>query len=148
MAADGIALALTFGFIAGPTYWWWCELMGEIIVNHFGVKVGLIGEPDALLGRVVRSLPHRPLASRHRCDMPVICSHLSTADCHLVRLSSNFSIFYQFLHCLFRSLSVSSAGLSPRFRSRSSASDLADAGMVGWMCRMRLVGTDLIHCFP
>ena len=36
--------------------------------------------------------------------------------------------------CLFRSLSVSSVGFSPRFRSRSSANDLADAGMVGWKC--------------
>ena len=37
-----------------------------------------------------------------------------------------------FHHLFFRSLSVSSAGFSPRFRSRSSASDLADAGRVGW----------------
>ena len=35
---------------------------------------------------------------------------------------------------LFRSLIVSSAGVSPRFRSRSSASDLADAGRIGRKC--------------
>ena len=45
---------LSFGLIAGQTYWWWCELMGEFIGNHLGVKVGLVGEPDALVGRVVR----------------------------------------------------------------------------------------------
>ena len=81
-------------------------------------------------------LPQRPLTSRHRCDMPVSWSHLSTADFHLVRLSSTTSFFI----CLFRSLSISSAGFSRRFRSRSSASDLADAGSVGWKCRMRPVG--------
>ena len=59
--------------------------------------------------------------------MLVRLSHLSTADCHLVQLSSTTSFFI----CLFRSLSVSSVGFSPRFRSRSSASDLADAGRVG-----------------
>ena len=36
-------------------------------------------------------LPFRPLTSRHRCDMPVRWPHLSTADCHLVRLSSTTS---------------------------------------------------------
>ena len=44
------------------------------------------------------------------------------ADCHLVRLSSTTSFFI----CLFRSLSVSSAGFSPCIRSRASASDLTD----------------------
>ena len=33
---------------------WWCELMGEFIGNHLGVSVGLVGEQDALVGRVVR----------------------------------------------------------------------------------------------
>ena len=28
---------LSFGLIAGQTYWWWCELMGEFIGNHLGV---------------------------------------------------------------------------------------------------------------
>ena len=41
---------------------------------------------------------------------------------------------HQFLDLLFRSLCVSSAGFSPSFRSRSSASDLADADRVGWKC--------------
>ena len=31
-------------------------------------------------------------------------------------------------------------GFSRRFRSRSSASDLADAIMVGWKCQMRPAG--------
>ena len=31
-------------------------------------------------------------------------------------------------------------GLCPRFRSRSSASDLADAGRVGWKCWIRPAG--------
>ena len=35
---------------------------------------------------------------------------------------------------------VSSSGSSRRFRSRSSASDLADAGRGGWKCRMRPAG--------
>ena len=47
-------------------------------------------------------LPHRPLTSRHRCDMLVRCSHFSTADCHLVRLSSTTSLWI----CLFLSFSV------------------------------------------
>ena len=69
-----------------------------------------------------------PLTSRHRFDTPVRWSHLSTADFHLVRLSSITS----FLICLFRSLSVSSVEFSPRFRSHSSANDLDDAaGLVG-----------------
>ena len=41
---------------------------------------------------------------------------------------------HQFFICLFRSLNVSSVGFSPRFRPRSSASDLADAGRVGRKC--------------
>ena len=28
---------LSFGLIAGQTYWWMCELMGEFIGNHLGV---------------------------------------------------------------------------------------------------------------
>ena len=28
---------LSFGLIAGQTYWWRCELMGEFIDNHLGV---------------------------------------------------------------------------------------------------------------
>ena len=31
-------------------------------------------------------------------------------------------------------------GFCPRFRSRSSASDLANAGRVGWKCRIRPAG--------
>ena len=30
--------------------------MGEFIGNHLGVKVGHVGEPDALVGRVVQFL--------------------------------------------------------------------------------------------
>ena len=45
---------LSFGLITGQTYWWWCELMGKFIGNHLGVKVGFAGEPDALLGQVMR----------------------------------------------------------------------------------------------
>ena len=81
-----------------------------------------------MLGELCGCFPLRPITSRHRCNLPVRWSHLSTADCHLVRLSSTTS----YLIGLFGSLSVSSAGFSPRFRSRSSASDLADAGRVGW----------------
>ena len=47
---------------------------------------------------------------------------------------------HQFSICLFRSLSVSSAGFSWRFRSRYSTSDLADAGRLCWKCLMRLAG--------
>ena len=65
---------------------------------------------------------------RHRCDMPVRWSHLSTEDCYLVRMSSTISFWI----CLFRSLIISSAVFGPHFRSSSAASDLADAGMVGW----------------
>ena len=43
---------LSFVLIAEQTYWWWCELMGEFIDNH--LWVGLVGEPDALVGRVRR----------------------------------------------------------------------------------------------
>ena len=46
-------------------------------------------------------------------------------------------IHQQFWISLFRSLSVSSAGFSRRFLSRSSAIDLADACKVGWKCWMR-----------
>ena len=49
-----------------------------------------------------------------------------------------------FLHLswifLSRSLNVLSAKISRCFRSRSSASDLTDAGWVGWVCRMRTAG--------
>ena len=79
------------------------------------------------MGELFGCLPLRPLPSRHRCDMPVQWPHLSTADFHLARLSSTASFWI----CLFRSLSVSSAGFSLLFRSRSSASDLADVDMVG-----------------
>ena len=33
---------------------WWCELMSQFIGNLFGDWVGLVSEPDALVGRVVR----------------------------------------------------------------------------------------------
>ena len=49
-----LLLELYFGLIAGQTYWWWCELMGKFIGNHLGVLVDLVGEPDTLVGRVVR----------------------------------------------------------------------------------------------
>ena len=104
--------------------------MGALIGNHLGVKVGLVSEPDALIWRFVRLIALRPLASRHGCDMPVLWSNLSTADCHLVRMSSTTSFWI----CLLCSLSVSSAVFSPRYRSRSTASDLADAGRIGWKC--------------
>ena len=68
--------------------------------------------------------------------MPVRWSHLSTANYHLVRLSSTTSFWI----CLFRSLSVSSAAFSPHIRSRSSASDLADAVLVGRKFLMLPVG--------
>ena len=65
--------------------------------------------------------------------MAVRWYHLSTDDCHLVRLSNNNCFWI----CLYGSLSVSSAGLSRRIRSRSSSCDLADDGTVesiecGW----------------
>ena len=56
--------------------------MGEFIGNNLGVYVGPVGEQDALV--LSSCVPHRPLESRHGCDMPVRWSHLSTADCHLV----------------------------------------------------------------
>ena len=34
MTADGIAFELSFGLIAGQTYWWWCKFNGEFIDNH------------------------------------------------------------------------------------------------------------------
>ena len=42
--------------------------------------------------------------------------------------------------CLLRSLSVLSAGFSPCFRSRSTASDMIDVVTVGWKFGMRPVG--------
>ena len=48
--SDGSGL---FGLIAGQTYFCWCELMCEFIGNDFGVLVGLVREPDALVGRVM-----------------------------------------------------------------------------------------------
>ena len=68
--------------------------------------------------------------------MHVRWPHLSTADCHLARLSFTTSFFI----CSFRSLSVSWVALSRRFRTRSSASGLADAGRVGLKCWMRSAG--------
>ena len=32
-----LPVELYFGLIAGQTYWWWCELMGEYIDNVFRV---------------------------------------------------------------------------------------------------------------
>ena len=58
-----------------------------------------------MVGVLCGCLSIRPLTSRHRCDMPVRWSYLSTADFHLVRLSSTTS----FCERLFRSLNVSSA---------------------------------------
>ena len=104
--------------------------MDEFIGNHLGVCVALVYIRTPLFGELCGCLPHRPLTSRHKCDMPVRWSYLSTSDCHLVRLSSTTNFFI----CLFGPLSVSSVGFSPRFRSCSSASDLADAGRVGWKC--------------
>ena len=85
-----------------------------------------------LLSELCSFLPLWSLTNRHRCDMPVRWSHLSTADSHFVLLSSTTSVWI----CLYRSLSDSSAGFSRRFRSRSSA----HAGWVGWKCRMRPTG--------
>ena len=78
------------------------------------------------MGELCGCLPLSPLASRHRCDLPVRCSHLLVVDCHLARLSSTNCV----LISLFTLLSVSSEGLSLRFRSRSTVSDLSDAGTV------------------
>ena len=89
-----------------------------------------------LLGELCGLLTLRPIARRHRCVEPVRWSHLSTVVCHLFRLSFTTSFFI----CLLRSLCVSSEGLSQRFRSPSSASDLADAGRVVWKNRMRPTG--------
>ena len=74
------------------------------------------------MGELCGYLPLMPLTSRHRCDLPVRWSHLSMADCHLVRLFSTTSFWI----CLLRSLSV------------SLVSDFADAGRVGWQCQIRL----------
>ena len=32
-----LLVELSFGLIAGQTYEWWCELLGEFIGNHLGV---------------------------------------------------------------------------------------------------------------
>ena len=32
-----LPLELSLGLIAGQMHWWWSELMGDIIGNHFGV---------------------------------------------------------------------------------------------------------------
>ena len=107
--------------------------MGEFI----GILLWVLSAKRiSVLGDLCVFLPLRPITCRYICNMPVRWLHLSTADCHLVRLPSTTS----FWNCPFRSLSVSSAGFSRRFRYRSSASDLADAGRVGWICRMRPVG--------
>ena len=42
---------LSFGLISGQTYWWWCECVGRI---YWQSSFGLVGEPDALVGRVER----------------------------------------------------------------------------------------------
>ena len=79
---------LSHGLIAEKTYWW-CVLIGEFIGNLLRVLVGLVGEPDAIVGRVVQFFLLRSLTSRHRCNMPVRWSHLLTAVIgHLVCLSS------------------------------------------------------------
>ena len=33
-----LPLELYLGPIAGQTFWWWLELMGEFIGNHLGVR--------------------------------------------------------------------------------------------------------------
>ena len=52
--------------------------MGELIGNHFGAKVGLVGEPDALLVRVVRFFAAyaqtKPPWMRYACSMVVVVS--------------------------------------------------------------------------
>ena len=45
---------LSSGLIASQTYGCWRELMGEFIGNRLGVLVCPVGDPDALVGRVVR----------------------------------------------------------------------------------------------
>ena len=65
-------------------------------------------------------------------EMRYACSMVAFVDGGLPFGSLVFQ--HQFWICLSRSLSVSSAGFSPRFRSRSSASDFADAGWAGWKC--------------
>ena len=54
-----------------------------------------------LMGELCRFLPLRPLLSRHRCDISVQWSHLSTADCHLVRLSSTTNFVFVYLDRFF-----------------------------------------------
>ena len=39
--------------IAGQMYWWRCELMGEFPCEHLGAEIGLVGEPDTFVVRVV-----------------------------------------------------------------------------------------------
>ena len=86
-----------------------------------------------VLGELSVLLPLRYLASRKRYDMPVRWKNLPMADCHLVLLSSNSSNWI----CLHRPLRVSASRIIRRYRSRSFGSDLAEAGSVGWNCRMR-----------
>ena len=49
-----LSFELSFGLIDGQTWWWWCELMSKFIGNLLVVLVGHVGEPDALIGRIVR----------------------------------------------------------------------------------------------
>ena len=63
--------------------------MGTFIGNHPGApRYGSSAYRTPLLGELCGFLPLRSLTSHHTCDIHVPWSHLSTADCHLVRLSS------------------------------------------------------------
>ena len=108
---------------------WWMKLLAII----FGSRLNLSANRTPLLGELCGCLPLWPITIRHRCDIPVRWSHLTMADCHLTSLFHTTSSSI----CLLRSLSASSAGFSSRYRSRSSASDMADADRVGLKCRMR-----------
>ena len=59
--------------------------MSEFIGNLLGSRQVLSANRTPLLGELGGSMPPRPLTRRHISDMPVRWSHLSTADCHLVR---------------------------------------------------------------
>ena len=121
MAADGISVRAVFWTYRRPDVMVVVWIDGRI---NWQSSLGL-GRSWRRTGRLVgRVVPLKPLTSSHLYDMPVWWSHLSTADYHLVRLSSTTSCWI----CLFRSLSVSSTGL----RSRSSESDLVDEGRVSW----------------
>ena len=97
-----------------------------------------------MLGELCGCLPHRPLASRHRCDVPVRWSHLSTADWLACLPSPVFgSVCLDLITFRWWDL-VGTFSLVHR-----RAIWLMPAGLVGSVeCGRNKEATGLIHCFP